>query len=370
MIANISLIFNRKRTASRKVEAPVEVRITYQRKTYYITTGIKCKLGEYRDGKIIKRLDMQGCNDAIAAMLDRLRETLITMDEMDIDKVKMLLAKGTDARPSVSEWMMYRADERVMQKSTRRQHMVALRLFCSCGLFNTWEDITLENLTRFDERLRKSCGTQTTVHSYHKRLKPYIHDACTFGLLESNPYDSFKVARGKSERIRYLTDEERTRLEQFDGGTATVMHVRDLFLFQCYTGLAYADASALTADSFIEVEGEMYIETIRRKCDTDIHIKVIGKARQILERYGYTLPWMSNEKYNLYLKILAAQCGIKKRLTSHMARHTFATTALHYGIPIEVVSKMLAHTNIKTTQIYAKVLAEDVSAGFDILDKL
>lgn len=93
------------------------------------------------------------------------------------------------------------------------------------------------------------------------------------------------------------------------------------------------------------------------------------KALSILEKYEYKLPWISLQKYNILLKELAAKCGLNKRLTSHMARHTFATSALHKGVPIEVVSKMLSHSNIQTTQIYAKVLAEDVEKGFDLLEK-
>ena len=96
---------------------------------------------------------------------------------------------------------------------------------------------------------------------------------------------------------------------------------------------------------------------------------MLNKAKAILEKYNYELPSISLEKYNLYLKALAAHCDIAKRLTSHMGRHTFATTALHNGIRIEVVSKMLSHSDIKTTQIYAKVLAEDVMAAFDMLDE-
>ena len=98
-------------------------------------------------------------------------------------------------------------------------------------------------------------------------------------------------------------------------------------------------------------------------------IKVIDKARALLERYDYKMPFVSNQKYNLYLKAVAKHAGITKRLTSHMARHTFATSALHNGIPIEVVSKMLSHADIGTTQLYAKVLADDVMAAFDKLNE-
>ena len=131
----------------------------------------------------------------------------------------------------------------------------------------------------------------------------------------------------------------------------------------------FADASSLAKESFVESNNTLYIINKRQKTESDIAIRVLNKAKAILEKYNYELPSISLEKYNLYLKALAAHCDIAKRLTSHMGRHTFATTALRNGIRIEVVSKMLSHSDIKTTQIYAKVLAEDVMAAFDLLDE-
>lgn len=365
----ISIVFDRKKTATPTKAASVEIRISQSGKSHYISTGIKCKSGEFKNGRVIKRLDMASCNERIATMCDNVRNIVSDMATLDMDKVKAKLQGLERDIPMMSEWLYKRANERIMRDSTRRQHIVAINFLLECGIFKDWSDITLPNIALFDEMLKRKCRMQTTVYGYHKRIKPYIADAKLFGYIESNPYESYKTPKGKSERLSYLTEEEKKRIEETPLNTDSLKKVRDLFLFQCYTGLAYADASILAESSFIESEGALYIVGVRQKSGSDIAIKVISKARAILEKYDYNLPWISIQKYNLYLKALAVQCGIDKRLSSHMGRHTFATSALHKGVPIEVVSKMLSHSDIQTTQIYAKVLAEDVNKGFDLLDE-
>lgn len=365
----ISVVFNRKKTASAKKSASVDIRVAYQGKSYFLATGIKCKLHEFKDGKVIKRLDMDSCNETIGKMLDGVRTIVGGMENISADLIRERLTALNSPKVQMPDWFFKRAEERNMKASTRRQHLVAIRYMLDCGIFHNWDDITLINLQRFDELLHQRVQKQTTIHSYHKRLKPYFADALLLGYIPTNPYANFKVPRGKSERIAYLTEDEVRRIEVAVLPNDCLCRVRDLFLFQCYTGLAYADASSLTKESFVESNNTLYIISRRQKTESDIAIRVLNKAKAILEKYDYELPWISLEKYNLYLKALAAHCDISKRLTSHMGRHTFATTALHNGIRIEVVSKMLSHSDIKTTQIYAKVLAEDVMAAFDVLDE-
>ena len=156
--------------------------------------------------------------------------------------------------------------------------------------------------------------------------------------------------------------------------------VRDIFLFCCYTGLAYADIKKLKRSEIgIGVDGEAWIFTTRKKTDTSSRIPLLSSALEILDRYkehpqcdseGTLLPVLSNQKMNAYLKEIADVCGISKTLTFHIARHTFATTVtLSNGVPIETVSKMLGHTNLKTTQHYAKILDIKVSDDMKLLKK-
>jgi len=154
--------------------------------------------------------------------------------------------------------------------------------------------------------------------------------------------------------------------------------VRDIFIFCCYTGLAYADVKKLTTDEIITgIDGEKWIWTSRQKTESATRIPLLPPALEILDRHkndpqclnqGRVLPVLSNQKMNSYLKEIADGCDIKKKMTFHTARHTFATTVtLTNGVPIETVGKMLGHRNLKTTQHYAKILDLKVSADMKVL---
>jgi integrase len=157
-----------------------------------------------------------------------------------------------------------------------------------------------------------------------------------------------------------------------------INQVKDIFTFCCFTGLAYADVKKLSKNDIVMgIDGGRWIKTKRTKTDTKTNVPLLPSAEEILERYenhpstydsDLLLPVLSNQKMNAYLKEVADLCGINKNLTFHLARHTFATTVtLSNGVPIESVSKMLGHTNLKTTQHYAKILDMKVSKDMEIL---
>ena len=146
-----------------------------------------------------------------------------------------------------------------------------------------------------------------------------------------------------------------------DFGIERLETVRDLFVFSCFTGLAYIDVANLKDSNIVVINGHKWIMTKRQKTGIPTNVILLDIAETILKKYegkckdNAVLPVISNQKMNAYLKEIADLCGIKKQLTFHMARHTFATMSLSKGVPIESVSKMLGHTNIKTTQIYARI---------------
>ena len=157
----------------------------------------------------------------------------------------------------------------------------------------------------------------------------------------------------------FLTDEEIQRIMQKDFEIPRLEMVRDVFIFFC--GLAYIDVAHLTQENIITLDNRPWIIINRQKTNVQSNIPLLEIPQMILDKYkGKTkdnrlLPVLSNQKINAYLKEIADLCGIKKRLSYHLARHTFATMLLSKGVPIESVSKMLGHTNIKTTQIYARI---------------
>lgn len=159
----------------------------------------------------------------------------------------------------------------------------------------------------------------------------------------------------------FLTDEEIQRIMQKDFEIPRLEMVRDVFIFSCFCGLAYIDVAHLTQENIITLDNRPWIIINRQKTNVQSNIPLLEIPRMILDKYkgkikdNRLLPVLSNQKINAYLKEIADLCGIKKRLSYHTARHTFATMLLSKGVPIESVSKMLGHTNIKTTQIYARI---------------
>ena len=197
------------------------------------------------------------------------------------------------------------------------------------------------------------------------------HVDLTFPIFVDTKLPITKVDRG------YLSEEEVLSIATKDISIPRLDQVRDVFIFACYTGLAYADIAQLRADNIKKMfDGKLWIITHRQKTKTNVNVPLLPKAEKILKKYegkfldGVLLPVLSNQKTNAYLKEIADICGIEKNLTFHLARHTFATTmTLGKGVPIESVSKMLGHTNIQTTQIYARITNEKISHDMENLAK-
>ena len=204
---------------------------------------------------------------------------------------------------------------------------------------------------------------QATVYRSIQRVKKIIQFAIAENYLKKNPFHLYKNKKYKTV-IVYLTDEELKRLEKHTFSQIRLQQVKDLFIFCCYTGLAYTEMTTLTTNN-IEVgfDGNEWIEMIRKKTNRKISVPVLPKAKEILEKYDNVLPKISNQKFNSYLKEISALLSIDKKLTHHIARKTFATTVLLYNnVPMEIVSELLGHSNIKITQdSYAKVLNKKVS---------
>jgi site-specific recombinase XerD len=216
-----------------------------------------------------------------------------------------------------------------------------------------------------------------TTMRYIRNLKKIINDAVRNEWLLRNPFDSFKCSLKKVDRD-ILSMEEIELMQKKEIRISRLAQVRDLFVFSCYTGLAYIDVMKLTPNNIsIGIDGEYWLITHRQKTDESVKIPLLPEAFEIIHRYknhpavissGGLLPKLSNQKLNAYLKEIADICEIDKNLTFHLARHTFATTiTLANGVPMETVSKLLGHSSIKTTQIYAKVIEKKVSEDMILL---
>ena len=204
---------------------------------------------------------------------------------------------------------------------------------------------------------------QATVYRSIQRVKKIIQFAVGENYLKKDPFHLYKNKKYKTV-IVYLTDEELKRLEKHTFNQIRLQQVKDLFVFCCYTGLAYSEMTTLTTNN-IEVgfDGNEWIQMIRKKTNRKISVPVLPKAKEILEKYGNELPKISNQKFNSYLKEISAILSIDKKLTHHIARKTFATTVLLYNnVPMEIVSELLGHSNMSITQAhYGKIVQRKVS---------
>lgn len=219
-------------------------------------------------------------------------------------------------------------------------------------------------------RTEKTCANNSAV-KYIKNFGKIIRICLANRWLKYDPFLCYDSKFVEVQR-QFLGDDELFALSEKEFAVERIAQVRDIFLFSCYTGLAYIDTKNLKRENIgIGIEGGKWIFTSRQKTKTRSNIPLIPQAWEIIEKYrehpqcvvkGTLLPVLSNQKMNSYLKEIADLCGIKKELTFHIARHTFATTVtLSNGVSIESVSKMLGHKSIKTTQHYAKILDKKVS---------
>src|SRR5690606_12208286 len=222
----------------------------------------------------------------------------------------------------------------------------------------------------------RNCANNTAV-KYIKNFNKIIKICLANDWLDKNPFANYKSKVKEVERV-YLTEAEIQSIIEKDFKTERLSLVRDIFLFSCFTGLAYIDVKNLTKSHIsYGIDGEKWIFTYRQKTESASKIPIRPVTQIIIDNYSEhpqclnenrLLPILSNQKMNAYLKEIAGICEINKELTFHIARHTFATTVtLSNGVPIESVSKMLGHKNLRTTQHYAKVLDRKVSDDMKLL---
>ena len=219
--------------------------------------------------------------------------------------------------------------------------------------------------------------SNNTVMKHIQRFRKIVTLGYHIEWIDRDPFVRWKPTYEKRERP-FLTDNELSNIETYNLPIARLERVRDLFVFSCYTGIAYIDIINLTNNNVLKgIDGNDWIFTNRQKTKSPVKVPLLGKAKELLIKYqnhpmtqitGTLFPVITNEKVNLYLKEIADACGLKKNLTFHMARHTFATTVtLSNGVPIETVSKLLGHSKIASTQIYARVVERKVSEDMQVL---
>lgn len=242
------------------------------------------------------------------------------------------------------------------------------------------KDIALKEIshvfiTDFETYLRTESGcNENTTAKFMQTFRMIIIMAKNNGWIFADPFINYKIRLKRVDR-GYLTEPEIKKILKKQFTCKRLEQVRDIFIFACFTGLAYIDVRNLTKENIqTSFDGKLWIMTARQKTDTPVTVPLLKVPQAILKKYegtqpdGRLLPVLSNQKLNSYLKEIGDLCGITKNITFHLARHTFATTmTLAKGVPIETVSKMLGHTNIITTQIYARITNDKIGRDMQVL---
>lgn len=361
MLPKISYIYNRKH--NRKVEACVY----YEGKRRYLATGV-----EVPEGATFSKGLISGCKTApslnkvlsssMNILLSQLQKQIDT-DSFDLSSFSLAL---TFNKANFYEWAKNAAKNSNLRQSTKDAQQDVLRKYNENGICD-FSDLTHSKIQKVVNKMVSEGMAATSVRNYHSVFSKYVRLALKENIISNDPLLKVELPKGKGKEICYLTQEELEKVENVKL-TGRKVQARDLFLFACYTGLAYVDLVKIRKDDIMTIEGKPYIADRRRKTGSMYKLRLLPKAMAILKKYDYNLNILSNPHANVELRKIEKLTGLKKHISMHVGRHTFATLALSSGVRIETVSRMLAHSNIKTTQIYAKVLQKDVDEGFDILE--
>ena len=235
-------------------------------------------------------------------------------------------------------------------------------------------ELTEDFLNQYCIYLRNEVGVQqSTIRLYCTTLKSIVSHAHKNGLIPRDPFANSHISGGNKER-EFLTEEEVQTLMAPCFNDPALTFVRDIFIFGCLTGISFIDIKNLTTDNLVTLNDSLWISSVRQKTKIPFRVKLMESACKIIDRYE---PFRcGNRLFNVYrngwtntlLKQIADECGINKRMTFHMSRHSYAVMAISNGMPIESVSKVLGHTKITTTQHYAKITTEKLDKDFSVLE--
>lgn len=377
MIKSAVIFDHRGRTKSGK-EGPVEIRITNERKAYYVNTGVMVRRDEFVGGAVVDRPDSDELNERIrivsAKVVAIINEFLAQDMPIDMAAVRRRIFTGAGHGSNMLKWIEEQLPLLGHREGTMKHYNTLVMRLREYQLLANWQDLTVENLYKWDAWLHQLKGwdgkpiSDGGVYNYHKCLKAMVQRAFRMGIIPSNPYDRMRgvFSRGDRETVEYLTEDEMQRIASLELVPGSqIDKARDLFVFQMWTGLAYSDAQSFDIRRYRMEDGVLTYVGERAKTGVNYVSRLLPPAVAVLEKYGMQTPKIGNADYNHLLKGIGIAADIHTPLHSHMARHSFATYMLANDVSLDSVSVMLGHTNTVQTRRYAKTLAKTVKDDFD-----
>ena len=368
---SVSVVYDRKKRVEKTGEGNVEICIYLKRNVRKFVIWRSCNPLEWRQYKKSDELRKE------IALYQQVLDKMVKNDEelsvanfnshlgIENKPVKKVREKNMSSPQGFIEFMNKEIDKEKLALGTKRRKKGTIDALIRFGKLSSFSQLTPENVKAFDDFLQSECNrTLVTLNNYHKTLRKYTQLACLLGYIESDPYKHplCRFSKGTSKERRPLSESELIQLRNLDDLSEKEGRVRDLFVFCAYTGLSYADSQIFDFHTMTEkLKDFTYIDGKRVKTGNTYFTPILPPAMEILEKYNYELPHISNQKANDFLHLIESRLKLNKPLTMHVARHSFATLALSYDIPIENVARMLGHSNIKTTQIYAHILHSTIA---------
>ncbi len=375
----VGLRYNRYGKASATQDAVIEIRIYWGLKAKYLSTRIRVFPKEWKDGMVVNRFDAAVLNHQLQQLVIDVRQVIYEMymeRRIDIDAIPSRLQAKKKADVTFLAFCEERAKIRKYGKAADSQERYErfLRFLRNYGKFKGFYDLTETKVMELDRHLMKKndMKAKSRWNNYHRFLNSFILDARKEGLLQKNPYDNVKIDHGDdSDGIdKFLFPDEFQKVREAKMSCERLEKVRDLFVFQTLTCLAYEDLSTFSLKKIRQVDLEQVLAGRRGKTNVHYLVPLLPGAIKILQKYGGLPTWkrrkkgdgiLTNQKYNEYLKEVAKEAGVDRPVTTHWARHTGATLLLNLNVPLPIVSKVCGHSSTKITErIYAKLLDRTV----------
>lgn len=367
------LVFNRRKQLNTQGKALVQVEALLNERKAYFTTRIYIRPEEWdnRTATIINHPHAIELNAWLYEFVMQLEALELSMWKRGVTPTLLQLReafgdnRSTDL--SFESFCRHSIERSKRKKGTKSNLYSTLSQLAEFRPGYAWEDLTYMFLKEFELWLLNKGAAVNTVAKHLRNLRTLINEAISAGYLQvdADPFRNFNIKHERTPH-RFLNPEELQKMEQVHA-TGRLEHIRDAFLFCCYTGLRYSDFKHLKEDHIVEIKGQTWLMVKTRKTGYDLKIPLSlvfdGKALDILKRYPSIADFIrigSNADTNYYLGILQGMAKIRTHTTFHTARHTCATLLCHQGVPITTVQKILGHTELATTQIYSEVMADTI----------
>lgn len=385
LVPKITFVFDRRKSADKKHKGSIELRITLGKKQKFMSTGIAVLPHQWKGGNpYVSGYETSGDDNMMLASIykrcSHIVADMVENDSVDIDSIPTLL-KQKSVDMTFLDYIFRRMEAKKVGEYTHKQYVSFFNRLSEYGRIKFFSDVTEKAIRDWDEWMRGYSWTEvdrngrkvekhysdSTIGSYHKNMKAFISDAVIDGHLKENIYVTkrIKVTKGEPRIDKFLTPDELERIKQARMPTGSLSVARDVFVFQCLTGLSYVDLMDFDAGKVTPC-GEIGIyHGVRHKTGTAYTTIITAEAKEVLERLGGSIPHLPNQKYNIKLKLVADAAGIDKEISSHYARHTAASVWLNQGVPVAIIARVLGHTNTAVTEkVYSKMLDDTIVEAF------